>query len=453
MKKFYCLVILILTNLTILIISSTNVNAQPFTNTERSLGLEPSIERYNYSESFGGSDSAWINLTKRTRIFNQNNQVDKFEQMKWDSIDWIEEMKWDYNYSGDLLTMLNTFSWGDEGWKESGKSEFAYDASRRVISNTNSYLNEEQEWVIASISLTSYDDSGRVSEILNYRNQGYMADTTKMVFTYDSVGNLIELLNQKYMNGEFSNQNVTKYYYENSNLISQENMFWYSTQLYYDNKDSIFYDEFGRRTSRLHYKYYDGDYSKDYRYIWTFDENDRIIEETYQDWEAIDWADPWKNTMTYDEAGNLIERFKKQLRNGNWTNKEITHLTFNTSNQLTDFSYYIWIVDDWQRSVKFTYEHEPLEVEENLFIKNELINFPNPFSNETTIIFSLDKSTDVNISIYDINGKILKSEVLKGLASGEQQYKFNSGNLPSGIYLYRIENGREQYFNSFVINK
>ncbi|MFH1052608.1 MAG: T9SS type A sorting domain-containing protein [bacterium] len=453
MKYLFYLAIILFANLTLSVVPTGKIIAQPINQTERSLGLEPKIERYIYSESFGGSDSAWINLNKRTRVFNESNQIELFFQMKWDSIDWQDEMMWTYDYTGNLLTTLNTLSWGEDGRQDSGRSEFVYDDEQRIILNSNYYKNDEGEWLNASETSTSYNESGRVSEIIVYRNQGYMADTSKSIYTYDVDGNLIELLNQKFQNGEWKNQNITVFAYENSNIIFQENKFWYGTELYSDFMDSLFYDEFGKRTSRIHYKFYDGEYNNDFRYIWTYDENDRIIEEVYQNWEAIDWADPAKTTFTYDEAGNVTERHKMQFRNNAWLNKEISNLTYDTYNQLTEYAYYIWVIDDWLRNVRFTYEHAAVGIDDFTSSNTQTINYPNPFSDETTIQFALEEAGNVNITIYDINGKPVTSKKLTGLSSGEQQYRFNSGNLPSGIYLYRIDIGSEQYFNSFVITK
>ena len=439
--------------LAIFFISNLYLHSQPVTQTERNAGLEPKMSNYIYSETFTGSDSAWINSVKRKQVFDESERLKEFEQEKWDSTGWIKEMRWELTYSGDLVTNIRTLSWIDESWKESGKSEMEYDGSQRIISNSNYYKNEQDEWILATKTISSYDEQGRVFEIIVYRNQGAMPDTTKLVHTYDTAGNLVVLLNQKFRNGIWVNDNITEFFYKDGKYIGQEFKFWYGTELLLDNMDSVFYDENDRIISRVHYKSYDDEYELDYHYLWTYDNNNRIIEEIYQDWLAIDWGDPAKTTITYDANGSATEKHKMQFRNEQWNEKEISYLTYNSYNQLTDFSYYIWLVGDWLRNTKMTYEFAEVGVETNRIEDIGSMNFPNPFSNETIIRFYLKESADVNISVFDISGNLIKSVNLKKLNSGEQQYRLNSGNLSSGIYIYRIDIGDEQYFNSFVLNK
>ncbi|HCA41851.1 MAG TPA: hypothetical protein DEP28_01205 [Bacteroidetes bacterium] len=71
-------------------------------------------------------------------------------------------------------------------------------------------------------------------------------------------------------------------------------------------------------------------------------------------------------------------------------------------------------------------------------------NYPNPFNPETNIEFSLPKNGNVELLIYDINGKeILKISEYK--TAGKYNYSFNAKNLPSGIYFYTLssENFRD----------
>ena len=71
-------------------------------------------------------------------------------------------------------------------------------------------------------------------------------------------------------------------------------------------------------------------------------------------------------------------------------------------------------------------------------------NYPNPFNSKTTIFYDVPLSTDVNLSIYDINGIQVK-RLYSGLSSiGENKFIWNGVNdlgmlVSSGVYLYRLE--------------
>lgn len=77
-------------------------------------------------------------------------------------------------------------------------------------------------------------------------------------------------------------------------------------------------------------------------------------------------------------------------------------------------------------------------------------NFPNPFSKHLSgvvnIPFYLKKAYPVKLSIFDVNGRLVKSFSKKYYGQGRQKIKWdgltNSGNhLASGIYFYRLKAG------------
>jgi len=66
-------------------------------------------------------------------------------------------------------------------------------------------------------------------------------------------------------------------------------------------------------------------------------------------------------------------------------------------------------------------------------------NYPNPFNPETNIKFDVAKSTFVELAIYDSRGREVNRLVNEILSPGSYEYSFNAGNLPSGVYFYRIK--------------
>lgn len=67
-----------------------------------------------------------------------------------------------------------------------------------------------------------------------------------------------------------------------------------------------------------------------------------------------------------------------------------------------------------------------------------LNSFPNPFSNNSTIIFSLPKPAHTNLSVYDITGKQVAVLVNGTLQAGNHKANFNAGRLPSGVYTLKL---------------
>lgn len=65
-------------------------------------------------------------------------------------------------------------------------------------------------------------------------------------------------------------------------------------------------------------------------------------------------------------------------------------------------------------------------------------NYPNPFNPKTNIEIDLLKDSEIEITIYSLDGREI-TKLFKGyLSKGPHQFSFDGEGLPSGIYLYKI---------------
>lgn len=65
-------------------------------------------------------------------------------------------------------------------------------------------------------------------------------------------------------------------------------------------------------------------------------------------------------------------------------------------------------------------------------------NYPNPFNPSTTINFSLPKTTNVKIVVYDAYGREVETLVNDSKTAGNYKVVFNASKVSSGIYFYKI---------------
>lgn len=65
-------------------------------------------------------------------------------------------------------------------------------------------------------------------------------------------------------------------------------------------------------------------------------------------------------------------------------------------------------------------------------------NYPNPFNPETKIKFEIPQSDFVNLTVYDLNGRLIEELVNEKLSGGTYEVNFTAKNLTSGIYFYQI---------------
>ena len=68
-------------------------------------------------------------------------------------------------------------------------------------------------------------------------------------------------------------------------------------------------------------------------------------------------------------------------------------------------------------------------------------NYPNPWNPSTNIKYSIPKTSQVSIKVYDIIGNEIKTLVNEDKPAGAYELTWNAGNLPSGIYFYRLQAG------------
>ena len=92
----------------------------------------------------------------------------------------------------------------------------------------------------------------------------------------------------------------------------------------------------------------------------------------------------------------------------------------------------------------------------NSFILHQ--NYPNPFNPVTSINFTLPKKGLVNITIYNMEGRIVKTLVNSSQTAGYKSIQWNATNdrneqVSAGLYLYTIEVGEFRQTKKMVLLK
>lgn len=97
----------------------------------------------------------------------------------------------------------------------------------------------------------------------------------------------------------------------------------------------------------------------------------------------------------------------------------------------------------------FTYTGYELEILDSTHVNinevkkssvNEILAFPNPFEDELTIEFVMNKNAPVEVEIFNMVGDVLKQKTINATA-GDNSIKFNTTSFTDGLYFYRFNAG------------
>lgn len=82
-------------------------------------------------------------------------------------------------------------------------------------------------------------------------------------------------------------------------------------------------------------------------------------------------------------------------------------------------------------------------------------NYPNPFNPSTTIRYSIPESTNVTLTIYNIQGRRVDELVNENKSPGEYEVELNANkyNLSSGVYIYQLRTRSAVLTNKLTLIK
>lgn len=95
---------------------------------------------------------------------------------------------------------------------------------------------------------------------------------------------------------------------------------------------------------------------------------------------------------------------------------------------------------------------DPLAVED----LEEVVSFeafPNPSQGLTTFNYDLETSANVNLSIYDMTGKMVAEIVDANQASGSHQVTWSANQNPNGMYFYTLSINGQAASGKIILNK
>jgi len=80
-------------------------------------------------------------------------------------------------------------------------------------------------------------------------------------------------------------------------------------------------------------------------------------------------------------------------------------------------------------------------------------NYPNPFNSATNVKFQVPSLNFIKLVVFDLLGREVKTLVNEELQPGNYEVRFDAGDLPSGVYFYKLHSGDFTEFKKMILTK
>jgi len=167
----------------------------------------------------------------------------------------------------------------------------------------------------------------------------------------------------------------------------------------------------------------------------------------------------WSTATELNNSGFYVEKsyddqnwFSLGFVEGKGTSSETNNYSFDDSIHTQSVQYYRLKQTDFDGTFEYS---NVIEVNSNSasFSFQLYQNYPNPFNPVTTIKFDIPSENEINLTLFDMLGREVKT-LFKGKApAGTMTVDFNADGLPSGVYIYRLKSGNFMASKKLILIK
>ena len=349
------------------------------------------IETANYN----WTNNAWVGAGTRTlKTYNSSKKMTEQITQTWptDSTNWVNSSRKTIEYSGAKTTQEATFTWFQNAWVGSTRSDWHYNASG-LNDTTKTYTNNGVEWIYSDRTVNTYNASG--TNIMTHKSHwdGSAWALVSMTRT-DDIDKINEKGIREVLHAEWkcnsdsvwigikrdttAYSSTSKKIYE-AHYISWANKDWipsYKIEYDYYSTDKI--------ASQQRFEWKNDAWSGTYRYEYDYDaQGNQTVYATYLDWdktnnlwigsnktvsvynqnnkvissisysgEANTWVPVFRYLYTYDSSNREIEKTVEKSENSDWVYSEKYAKEYKGSTLTKDNSY-LWLNSKWVFTARY----------------------------------------------------------------------------------------------------
>jgi hypothetical protein len=411
-----------------------------------------------YTYNWNSSSNEWENSLFIEYTYNDNGDFILVMLYAWDSASeqWVTNSKSEYDYDEmGNLTLLASYFW-DQGlslWIGNFKSESEYDENGNTIQEIQfSWDDEINDWVNDLLYENMYDLNGYLVETgQSDWIEGQWIPDYKVVYEINLNGDPDSSFFYNWNSDEWEVSQKQIFTYNDQNLLVQSLTYhWTVNNVWlFDIKRELEYDDNGNRTLDAYFLWngfnWDGYQKSEIEY----DDNGYVILYIYSVWDnlGMDWEYYSRLEQENTASGNIIwfDYSTWNTDTGEWQYVSREEYTYTLGDFQSSVAVFSWDMEssNWMIESKSFRYYSELSVS-IMELMAEIPNVqPNPFSNSTTIKFSLKQSSHVTLTLHNQQGSKVMEVIDQELPPGQHQIVVDGSGLSDGFYFGVLKNSEK----------
>lgn len=403
---------------------------------------------------------------KQLWTYDSEDRISVRELWKYDSYDdiWYPDVRNEYTYdaNGNLILLFTKDARADgQTWVDSGKNEYLYDANNNLLRETISiWYPDVNAWQVYQDITYSYDVNDNLMCEITYSGSTGMNWKTEYAYNENNMPILIVSYSSSDQGNTWTNTAKDEYEYDqNDSLVVMIGYIGEGSTWQVNNKYMYERNGHGYVTSKTYLIAYGDDLCNYNRYLYEYDEQDRLICETRQEWSETTgtFRNFGKHVCSFDQNGNVTEISFFYDYDGEWVLEESVRNTYDLSADAESIAGLYSIYDEvfiqplycelfdnqsyasecvvHNKWLSVVYYSEGEERVANVYYSNSLDVNENEsttlkvYATEGTLSVENDVVTD--IQVFDMLGRLVAQQ------NQVAQCKFN---LKPGVYVVKAGN-------------
>jgi hypothetical protein len=337
----------------------------------------------------------------------------------WNGAAWVEDRSSIETYD-DRMRLLTASErrWLSGTWIDTYRRTYVYGTLDPLVNEGLGEVWDGSTWMIEYKDRWTTDVMGRT---LTYASQLWRdghASEQRGVFDYGADG-AERQLDSTWTDGTL--MGFSRYLTGASGLDHLWEQFWWSETdgVWVGSQQATAYTAGGHETERYSRTWYNGSWHPDTRYLFTYDDAERIRSLRF----FVGSNDQWIATRDVRLDGGVI-------RSGDWA-------FYGWNSDWIWFNGFYELSFGYRAAVSGVAGPNDEKPEHSTLTQN----YPNPFNPTTTIPFTVAAGARTTIAIYDVLGCEVARPVDEWKDPGEYRIEFDARGLASGMYICRFTAG------------